>query len=477
MPVTTPERPPAKPIAKPTATSTTAASQVAAFVSNLRKDAPGDRAAGGEPGDQARGARARAGRAAAGTAKQATKTAAKAATRKLVVHAATKNPYVLGVIVVAVLMLLTVLGPVIWLGIGNANPNPLATQLTFTPPGSGGTADIPPIVYGAYVQAAAQASTFDPDCALRPAILAGIGWRESGHGTHAGAVADADGDVTPPIIGIPLNGQNGTAAIPDTDGGLWDQDTVWDRAVGPMQFIPSSWVIFGQDGNGDGVENPQNVFDASLAVVAHLCAASPADLNTSRDALRGALFAYNHSTEYVDAVTARIAYYDVALAGLGFSTDPTALLASPNFSACPAAITDLETGQIDPRAISVLAGILQTHSIYVCPLRSGHYQCVGGGSLVSNPLCTESHHWYGRGVDIGVVDGVAVTALNAGAYAIVQWLTTFGAGDPSRPNVGSPWPAFGALPGFFHDSDHTDHIHLGFCGPRWSGGVWSDSCA
>ena len=149
----------------------------------------------------------------------------------------------------------------------------------------------------------------------------------------------------------------------------------------------------------------------------------------------------------------------------------------PNFSACSAAIGDLETGQIDPRAISVLSGIVQTHSIHVCPLKSGHYQCVGGGSLASRPDCTESHHWYGRGVDIGSVDGVAVSSANAGAYAIVQGLTTFPAGDPSRPNVGSPWPEFSALPGFYHDSDHTDHIHLGFCGTRWSGGVWSDSCA
>ena len=173
-------------------------------------------------------------------------------------------------------------------------------------------------------------------------------------------------------------------------------------------------MTFGQDGNGDAVENPHNVFDASLAAVAHLCAASPTDLNASEDALRAAIFTYNHSTVYVDAVMTRILYYDYALAAGGFSSDPSALLASPNFSACSAAIGDLETGQIDPRAISVLSGIVQTHSIHVCPLKSGHYQCVGGGSLASRPDCTESHHWYGRGVDIGSVDGVAVSSANAG---------------------------------------------------------------
>ena len=468
MPVKTPERPPTKPAAG----ARKGVGQLSTFVSAFRNAPTGD--SDGDVADPT--PRQRTLQAAKATGKDAAKTAAKTATKKAVVHVATKNPYVTVVIVVVVFMLAIVLGPIIWLGTGNANPNPLALQLAHAQTGTT-TADIPPVVYAAYVQAAAQASTFHPDCALRPAILAGIGWRESGHGTFGGAVADANGDIAPPIIGIPLDGTNGTAVIVDTDDGFWDTDTVWDRAVGPMQFIPSSWVLFGQDGNGDGIENPHNIFDASLAAVAHLCAASPVDMNASEEALRAAIYAYNHSTEYVDAVMARIAYYDIALAGNGFSGDATALLANPNFDGCAAAINDLETGQIDVRAISVMSAIVQTHSIYVCPLKSGHYQCVGGGSLTSNPYCTESHHWYGRGVDIGSVDGIGVSSSNVGAYAIVQWLTTFPAGDPIRPNVGSPWPEFDALAGFFHDSDHTGHIHLGFCGPRWANGVWGDSCA
>jgi hypothetical protein len=159
------------------------------------------------------------------------------------------------------------------------------------------------------------------------------------------------------------------------------------------------------------------------------------------------------------------------------STDPSELLANPKFSTCAAAVNDLQTGQIDPRVISVLSSIVATHSIYVCPLKAGHYQCVGGGSLATRPDCTESDHWYGRGVDISVVDGQAVTSANQAAHAIVQWLATVPVGDRARPNVGSPWPEFDALPGFFHDQDHTGHLHLGFCGPRWSKGVWGESCA
>ena len=179
----------------------------------------------------------------------------------------------------------------------------------------GGTADIPPIVFQAYASAAAEAGTIAPGCNLRPAILAGIGYVESGHGTHGGAVADGNGDVRPPIIGIPLDGSNGTAAISDSDGGRWDGDTAWDRAVGPMQFIPSSWRTHGRDGNRDGVGDPHNVFDAALGAVSHLCASSPVDLDASEQALRDALFGYNRSIVYVDQVVERIQFYDTALAG------------------------------------------------------------------------------------------------------------------------------------------------------------------
>ncbi|MGO2112185.1 MAG: murein transglycosylase, partial [Pseudoclavibacter sp.] len=75
-------------------------------------------------------------------------------------------------------------------------------------------------------------------CAAGWNTLAGIGWVESHHGSLQGGAIDADGVARPSIVGIPLDGKNGTMAIPDTDGGELDGDTTWDRAVGPMQFIP-----------------------------------------------------------------------------------------------------------------------------------------------------------------------------------------------------------------------------------------------
>ena len=90
------------------------------------------------------------------------------------------------------------------------------------------------------------------------------------------------------------------AAIRDTDNGRWDDDRTWDRAVGPMQFIPSSWAIHGADGNGDGVRDPNNVADAALASAGYLCTG---DRNVSvEEDRRAAVYSYNHSWDYVDLV-------------------------------------------------------------------------------------------------------------------------------------------------------------------------------
>ena len=57
----------------------------------------------------------------------------------------------------------------------------------------------------------------------------------------------------------------------DTDAGQYDNDTRFDRAVGPMQFIPSTWSVVGVDGDSDGTRNPQDIDDAALATAVYLC--------------------------------------------------------------------------------------------------------------------------------------------------------------------------------------------------------------
>ncbi|MFP5371989.1 MAG: hypothetical protein ACLGI3_14755, partial [Actinomycetes bacterium] len=98
--------------------------------------------------------------------------------------------------------------------------------------------EIPPRALAAYAGAALRLARTQPDCGIGWNTLAGIGMVESVHGTYLGARTDDDGTVRPSIIGIPLDGSEGVMAITDTDDGELDQDVEWDRAVGPMQFIP-----------------------------------------------------------------------------------------------------------------------------------------------------------------------------------------------------------------------------------------------
>ncbi|RCK70105.1 hypothetical protein DT076_07705 [Desertihabitans brevis] len=160
--------------------------------------------------------------------------------------------------------------------------------------------DLPAAALRAYRGAADALARTDPSCRLDWALLAGIGRVESDHGRHGGSVVGVDGSTSPRIIGVPLDGSGGVAAIRDTDGGRLDGDPVWDRAVGPMQFIPSTWAGVAADGDGDGVRDPHDLDDAALAAARYLCAGS-GDLGT-RTGAEAAVLRYNHSAEYVTLV-------------------------------------------------------------------------------------------------------------------------------------------------------------------------------
>jgi hypothetical protein len=156
---------------------------------------------------------------------------------------------------------------------------------------------IPGIMRDAYENAADVLAESQPNCGLDWSLLASIGRIESNHARH-GRV-DTDGNTTPNILGPVLNG-GGFAAIRDTDGGKYDGDNRWDRAVGAMQFIPSTWAAYASDGNDDGVSSPHNVFDATVAAGKYLCSGG-LDLSTDKDRA-AAVFRYNHSDSYVATV-------------------------------------------------------------------------------------------------------------------------------------------------------------------------------
>jgi len=164
---------------------------------------------------------------------------------------------------------------------------------------SASASGIPSAALAAYQRAATVIDDADKSCHLDWPLIAAIGRVESDHGRADGNHLTSSGVATPGIFGPVLNGK-GTSLIKDTDGGQYDGDTTYDRAVGPMQFIPSTWSIVGVDADGDGKRNPQDINDAALATAVYLCSG---DENLSSLAgQRAAVFRYNHSQSYVATV-------------------------------------------------------------------------------------------------------------------------------------------------------------------------------
>ncbi|MFE5243015.1 MULTISPECIES: lytic transglycosylase domain-containing protein [unclassified Streptomyces] len=163
---------------------------------------------------------------------------------------------------------------------------------------------IPASILAAYKKAEQELAGTDAACRLPWQLLAAIGKVESGQAR--GGKVDENGTTYSPILGPALNGQ-GFALIKDTDGGAFDGDATHDRAVGPMQFIPSTWATWGQDGNGDGRKDPNNIYDAALAAGRYLCAGTR-DLSLATD-LDRAVLSYNHSTEYLRTVRSWFEFY------------------------------------------------------------------------------------------------------------------------------------------------------------------------
>ncbi|WP_460444263.1 lytic transglycosylase domain-containing protein, partial [Amycolatopsis magusensis] len=200
------------------------------------------------------------------------------------------------------------------------------------PSAGGAVAGVPGPVLAAYQQAVAALTREQPGCRLPLVLLAAIGKVESGHAR--GGQLDPAGTTTSPILGPVLSG-GGFAAIRDTDGGRWDGNAQWDRAVGPMQFIPGTWVRWGSDGNGDRDASPHNILDATLAAGRYLCAGGR-DLATP-EGLRAGILSYNRSVAYLNLVLNWMRTY---AAGIGPSSTsaPGAALAAPAPPVAPAPV-------------------------------------------------------------------------------------------------------------------------------------------
>ncbi len=226
------------------------------------------------------------------------------------------------------------------------------------------------------------------------------------------------------------------------------------RATGPLGLDDTEWNRFGVDGDGDGFVHRSSPDDS---------AATLARLIWSRGDIEAGVFSHNQAQWYVDAVMAQSAQ----MKGSCQVTHAAWPILYP--AASPGQITwsnlsfsndlersDVEGGQLDPRVMKLLATITKNHTITLSATRSDHSMLTASGNI--------SNHYYGRAIDIAMVDGVSCTDVdpNAPCGQLGRMMTLLPADvHPTELiycyDMDGPGPAF-ALP------DHCDHIHAGFYG-------------
>lgn len=162
------------------------------------------------------------------------------------------------------------------------------------------TNGIPSAALYAYHHAETLLADADPECRLPWNLVAAIGRVESNHGRAQGSSLTAEGLTTPGIIGAVLDGTKGSKKVADSDRGQFDEDTKFDRPIGPFQILPAVWKQTAVDSDNDGKEDPQDIDDAATTAGVFLCSGS-GDLSSAAGA-RSAVQRYNSTASYVDLV-------------------------------------------------------------------------------------------------------------------------------------------------------------------------------
>jgi membrane-bound lytic murein transglycosylase B len=260
-------------------------------------------------------------------------------------------------------------------------------------------------------------------------------------------------------------------------------------AVGFMQFLPSTWERWGRDGDGDRRRDPYNPADAIFSAARYLSAAGAAQ------DLGGAIFAYNHSSAYVDRVVTRARelasldadqvtalteqalerhreLYEVnrsPFSGPGM-VDPTPgqvlLMTGPEATrrvlqddridlyACGR--EDIEAGRIDARVSATLLFLAESgFRLRVSSLECGHGQMTASGNV--------SAHSYGAAVDIAAVNGTPIAGHQGpGSITedVLRRLTDLQ--GRMRPNQIISLMTIDQATNTLAMADHADHIHVGF---------------
>lgn len=195
---------------------------------------------------------------------------------------------------------------------------------------------IPEVALAAYRNAEMRLAESTPGCGVTWNLLAGIGKIESNHAN--GGSTDTLGTTLTQINGPTLDGSlPGNEIILDAAGGH-------TNAVGPMQFLPSTWQAYAQDGNADGTSDPNNIYDAALAAGTYLCSGG-LNLRDHQQEVR-AILRYNNSMEYVANVTRWAATY-----GSGRPVSEPVQATGPTVAE-PSPVPTVENVELDPTVVA-----------------------------------------------------------------------------------------------------------------------------
>ena len=237
---------------------------------------------------------------------------------------------------------------------------------------SPGALGIPTIALSAYRNAERMMAVADPGCGISWNLLAGIGRIESMHAN--GGAADVHGTAVRPIYGPALDGTlPGNEVIVQSSGG---GTITYARAIGPMQFLPGTWARYASDGDGDGIADPQNLYDATLAAAKYLCTGG---LNLrDQSQVMAAILRYNNSMPYAQNVLGWAAAYATGVVPVDL----------PPLTGPPPPLADLHLENpegIGPNLPLNIHGLAPTDQLAQMPLID-----LSGG--------TSSHQWPGQQV-------------------------------------------------------------------------------